>query len=104
MATIQAAVLSTTSAILAQLLTSYRDSTLLASSSTLNPLGLDYIPILQFLVFTLLNTPPNFLWQEFLEKKFPGYPTEQGKQKLKIDDGGKVSFQSVEHGKTTELW
>ena len=35
---------------------------------TLNPL-----PLLQFTVFTLLNTPPNVLWQDFLESTFPGY-------------------------------
>jgi len=24
-------------------------------------------------IFTLLNCPPNFLWQEYLEQRFPGY-------------------------------
>ena len=89
-ATLQAAVLSTTSSILAQLLTFYRDSAFPETRSTLNPMGLDFVPILRFLFFTVLNTPPNFLWQEYLEKKFPKYSTEKGKQKLKVDDGGKV--------------
>ena len=25
--------------------------------------------------FTLLTCPPNFLWQEYLERRFPGYTT-----------------------------
>ena len=37
------------------------------------------------LVFTLLSTPPNVLWQQWMESKFPGY----GVQKVKVDDGGK---------------
>ncbi|KAL2042608.1 hypothetical protein N7G274_004367 [Stereocaulon virgatum] len=36
------------------------------------------------LVFTLLSTPPNFLWQQWMESKFPGYKF----QKVKVDDGG----------------
>ena len=94
-ATLQAAVLSATSSVIAQLLTSYRDSTFLSSSSTLNPLGLDFKLVIQFFLFTLLNTPPNFLWQQFLEKKFPGYPAQKGKQKVKVDDGGKVRALAI---------
>ncbi|MCJ1250774.1 hypothetical protein MMC30_008002 [Trapelia coarctata] len=33
-------------------------------------------------------TPPNFLWQEYLEKTFPGYPVQKGKQKMKVDEDG----------------
>ena len=89
--TIQAAILNVTSSILAQLMTSYRKGKFASTASPLNPLSLRFGPIFQFLIFCLLSTPPNFLWQEYLEKKFPGYPVQQGKQKLKLDDGGKVS-------------
>ena len=37
------------------------------------------------LIFTLLSTPPNFLWQQWMESKFPGYKV----QKVEVDDGGK---------------
>lgn len=30
------------------------------------------IPLAQFVIFTLLSCPPNILWQEYLEYKFPG--------------------------------
>lgn len=89
-ATLQSAILNITSSILAQLLTAYRESTLGASSTALNPLGLDFVPILQFLILSLVLTPPNFKWQQFLERTFPGYPAKAGKQKLKVDDNGKV--------------
>lgn len=91
-ATIQAAVLNVTSSILAQLLTSYRKRHLASSASAVNPLSLQLAPIIQFLIFCLVSTPPNFLWQEYLERKFPAYPVQQGKPKLKLDDDGKVSY------------
>lgn len=37
------------------------------------------------LLYTLLSTPPNFLWQQYIENKFPGYTLK----KLDVDDGGK---------------
>lgn len=89
--TIQAAILNVTSSILAQLMTAYRKGSFASTASTANPLSLQVVPIIQFLVFCLLSTPPNFLWQELLEVKFPGYPVQQGKPKLKLDDDGKVS-------------
>ncbi|MCJ1476095.1 hypothetical protein MMC13_004760 [Lambiella insularis] len=88
-ATIQAAVLNVTSSVLAQLLTAYRRSSFNPSSSSLNPLGLDFVAIIQYLICTLLLTPPNFIWQGFLERTFPGYPIQKGKQKLKVDEDGK---------------
>ena len=89
-ATVQASVLNVTSSVLAQLLLAYQKSSFPSSPSTFNPFGLELIPILQFLFWCLLSTPPNFLWQEFLEKHFPGYPAQKDKQKIKVDDGGKV--------------
>ena len=90
-ATIQAAILNVTSSVLAQVFKSYGKSGFGAiTASNLNPLGLDVVPIIQFLIFCLLSTPPNFLFQQFLESRLPAYPTQKGKQKLKIDDGGEV--------------
>lgn len=67
-ATLQSAILTLCSLLIAQYLT---------SSPPPN------IPTL--LLYTLLSTPPNYLWQQFIESKFPGYTL----QKLDVDDGGK---------------
>lgn len=60
--TIQAAALAGLSNILAQAIQAYR---------TDQPISLDYGTLLQFVVFSLVATPPNVLWQEYLEEKFP---------------------------------
>ena len=49
------------------------------------PLNLDFVPLFQFVVFTLISCPPNILWQELLEATFPGY-TYQSAPKAKVDD------------------
>lgn len=67
-ATLQATVLTLCSLLIARFLT---------SSPPPN------IPAL--LIYTLLSTPPNFWWQEYIEKIFPGYKVG----KVEIDDGGK---------------
>lgn len=38
------------------------------------PFALDFAQLLRFIVLTLLTAPPNFHWQQFLERSFPGYP------------------------------
>ncbi|RYP69960.1 hypothetical protein DL771_005751 [Monosporascus sp. 5C6A] len=63
-ATIQSAVLAATSNFLAQALMAYRKET---------PLVIDWVPMFQFVLFALISTPPNFLWQEYLETTFPAY-------------------------------
>ena len=60
--TLQAASLAGLSNVLAQIIQAYR---------TDKPLSLDYATFLQFVVFSLLATPPNILWQEYLEERFP---------------------------------
>ncbi|OAA61658.1 Mpv17/PMP22 [Niveomyces insectorum RCEF 264] len=62
--TFQAAVLSVLSSLLAQILTAYRTRT---------PLALDWDSIAKFFVFTCLTTPPNIIWQTFLEHTFPAF-------------------------------
>ncbi|KAH6854907.1 hypothetical protein B0I37DRAFT_422784 [Chaetomium sp. MPI-CAGE-AT-0009] len=63
-ATIQGAVISAISNILAQAITAHQNNT---------PLIIDYIPVFQYTLFAILSTPPNFLWQDFLESTFPAY-------------------------------
>ena len=102
--TIQAAILNLISSVLAQLLTLYRKSTFASEPTLLNPLGLDFIPILRFLVFCIATTPPNFLWQEYLERRFPAYPVQDPRQKVKVDDDGKVLPLYTPRGKYRFLY
>ncbi|KAF9738318.1 hypothetical protein PMIN06_006805 [Paraphaeosphaeria minitans] len=71
--TVQGAVLSVTSNILAQALTSYKEDT---------PFTISLPPILKFAIFSIISNPPNILWQTFLEDTFPStVPAEApGKQ------------------------
>ncbi|KAG6094608.1 hypothetical protein E4U30_003218 [Claviceps sp. LM220 group G6] len=61
-ATLQAALLGAISNILAQSIQSYRNQT---------TLEVDWIPVFQFLIFSIISTPPNFIWQDYLESTFP---------------------------------
>ncbi|RDL41011.1 uncharacterized protein BP5553_00990 [Venustampulla echinocandica] len=62
--TIQACVMAVVSNLTAQFITAYKTK----SDYTIN-----WTPVLQFIIFTALNTPPNFLWQSFLESTFPSH-------------------------------
>ena len=66
-ATLQSAVLSLCSALVATYFTKS------------NP------PIVALVLFTLLSTPPNYAWQQKVEKLLPGYDI----RKVEVDDGGK---------------
>lgn len=37
------------------------------------PFTFDVIELLRFFVLSLITTPPNFKWQQFLERTFPAY-------------------------------
>ncbi|KAK0633092.1 hypothetical protein B0T14DRAFT_505829 [Immersiella caudata] len=63
-ATLQSAIIGAFSNCLAQVIT---------AQTTKTPLQISYPPIFQFFLFALLSTPPNFLWQEFLESSFPAF-------------------------------
>lgn len=41
--------------------------------------------IASLIIYSVLATPPNFWWQQFIESKFPGYTV----RKVEVDDGGK---------------
>ncbi|KAL0937732.1 integral membrane mpv17 pmp22 [Colletotrichum truncatum] len=69
-ATLQSAALAGTSNLLAQALTAYRSD---------SQLVIDWVPVFQFVLNAIVTTPPNFMWQEFLEESFPAShvsPTE----------------------------
>ncbi|KAK4162010.1 hypothetical protein QBC43DRAFT_267452 [Cladorrhinum sp. PSN259] len=63
-ATIQAAVITTISNLIAQAISAQQEN---------KPLTINPVPTFQFILFAIVSTPPNFLWQEFLESTFPGY-------------------------------
>jgi protein Mpv17 len=50
-------------------------------TSRQEPFALDVVPLLHFVLFAFLSCPPNYLWQEFLEKLFPGYTIGSDGQK-----------------------
>jgi protein Mpv17 len=75
--TVQAASLAGLSNLLAQVIQVYRAD---------KPLSLDYVTLLQFVIFSLLATPPNILWLEYLEEKFPADVVD-GKGNKKLHKG-----------------
>lgn len=36
------------------------------------PISLNLTTLIQFVTLTIINTPPNFLWQQYLEASYPG--------------------------------
>ncbi|KAK4061796.1 hypothetical protein Trihar35433_9396 [Trichoderma harzianum] len=82
-ATLQAAALSTASNLCAQFIETYWNET---------AFHLDHIQLFRFIVLSLITAPPNYLWQQFLEKSFPAYPPIQ-----KLRDGGKdIELKAME--------
>ena len=46
------------------------------------PFTLNYTDLFHFILFAILSTPPNYMWQAFLEGQFPGYiPSSQSTKK-----------------------
>ncbi|OTB03995.1 hypothetical protein M426DRAFT_321288 [Hypoxylon sp. CI-4A] len=110
-ATIQSAVLAATSNLLAQSLTAYQNET---------PLVVDWVPVFQFVIYSFINIPPNFLWcvvmphahplippvpaKEFLETTFPAYhisPTPAAVASAAANDK-KALEQEAKEGKLVE--
>ncbi|KAF2740980.1 hypothetical protein EJ04DRAFT_518181 [Polyplosphaeria fusca] len=60
--TLQGAVLSSISNIIAQYISAYKENV---------PFTLDPVPVLKFAIFSVVSNPPNILWQSFLEESFP---------------------------------
>ncbi|KAI2626784.1 hypothetical protein GGR54DRAFT_629140 [Hypoxylon sp. NC1633] len=63
-ATLAAAGLSSASNIIAQFLEAYRDS---------RPFAFDIANFLRFVTVTFVTAPPNYMWQQLLERSFPAY-------------------------------
>ncbi|KAF5018914.1 hypothetical protein F66182_9093 [Fusarium sp. NRRL 66182] len=71
-AIIQNAALGGIANVLAQLITAYR---------TGSQVTIDWVPVFQFLIFNIISTPPNFLWQDYLESAFPAHPPQPSNAK-----------------------
>ncbi|KAK7539813.1 uncharacterized protein J3D65DRAFT_645203 [Phyllosticta citribraziliensis] len=96
-ATLQAALLSSISNILAQIIDAYKGN---------RPFAFNIVEFLRFVVLTFITAPPNYHWQGFLERTFPAYApsgkasykateladrdVEAGESKTSLDDGGYV--------------
>lgn len=63
-ATLAATALASTSNVLAQFLLAYRKQ---------EPFAFDPAGFLRFVIVTLLTAPPNYMWQQLLERTFPAY-------------------------------
>ncbi|KAM0263948.1 hypothetical protein ACHAQJ_000983 [Trichoderma viride] len=63
-AALQAAALSTASNLCAQFIETYWYN---------SNLQLDLIQLIRFIAYTLITAPPNYIWQQFLEKSLPAY-------------------------------
>ncbi|KAF4124781.1 Mpv17 / PMP22 family [Geosmithia morbida] len=82
--TLQAALLSVVSNVAAQYIQSNRQGA---------GLEIDWVPVFQFVLFAMFSTPPNYLWQDWLETTFPSYPDEKsssssGEDKKKEEESG----------------
>ncbi|KAL3954177.1 hypothetical protein ACCO45_012133 [Purpureocillium lilacinum] len=71
-ATLQATALSAASNLCAQFIDAYQHQ---------RAFGLDLSQLVRFLVFTVLTAPPNFIWQQLLERRLPAYPVDARRQK-----------------------
>ncbi|KAH8673480.1 hypothetical protein BX600DRAFT_206112 [Xylariales sp. PMI_506] len=65
-ATIQAAALSSASNVLSQILDAYNKEL---------PFTFDGMHFMRFLILSFITTPPNYVWQQWLERTFPAHGT-----------------------------
>jgi len=68
------------------------------------PFYLDFFQLLRFITLTLMTAPPNYHWQQFLERSFPAHisPSSQGSEgagiELKLSKPGETSPALLEDG------
>ncbi|KAI1500723.1 hypothetical protein F5X99DRAFT_229757 [Biscogniauxia marginata] len=79
-ATLAAAGLSSASNILAQFLQAYRDN---------EPFVFDFTSFLRFVTVTFLTAPPNYMWQQLLERAFPAYGRSSHTMTIANDSSGR---------------
>ncbi|PWY75889.1 hypothetical protein BO83DRAFT_249058 [Aspergillus eucalypticola CBS 122712] len=69
---IQSTILNAIANILAQIIDHYRKSksTTTTTTTTLTP---NLPALLQFITYGIIIVPPNFIWQRYLERRYPGF-------------------------------
>ncbi|TKA64708.1 hypothetical protein B0A55_10097 [Friedmanniomyces simplex] len=97
-ASLMAATLSGISNCLAQCITCYRSNPHIQASADIPTVlttfvsavraDFDPVELLRFFIFSLLVCPPNYLWQKWLEGRFPGYVTKDVAGKREEEVGG----------------
>lgn len=88
-ATLQATGLSTASNISAQLILAYQAK---------RPFTLDIIQLLRFIALSFMTSPPNYQWQQFLERTFPAYPAPP--PSTSAPGGTDIELKMAAHGST----
>lgn len=62
------------------------------------PFSLNFVRLLQFVSFSILACPPNYVWQRFLEAQFPAYTTastEKGALAHDVASGKSTGLQDA---------
>ncbi|KAL9096382.1 MAG: hypothetical protein Q9165_001379 [Trypethelium subeluteriae] len=77
-ATFQATILSSISNILAQFVEAHQQR---------RPFAFDLSAFIRFVIITIITCPPNFLWQQWLERTFPGRKDVDTPEDEKDEDG-----------------
>ena len=72
-------------------------------TSRQRPFSLDFFQLLRFITLTIMTAPPNYHWQQFLERSFPAQvpqtnPSAQGSVELKIANPDGPSPAQLEDG------
>ncbi|KAI9718799.1 MAG: hypothetical protein M1828_006561 [Chrysothrix sp. TS-e1954] len=81
-ATLQATALSSISNILAQIFDAYNEQ---------KPFTFSFLQLLRFQLWTMVSAPPNFQWQAWLERTFPGrapIPTSNPTDNIAMQEEG----------------
>ncbi|KAI0993590.1 hypothetical protein K3495_g14594 [Podosphaera aphanis] len=91
--TTQACVISAISNLIAQYIKALRSNT---------PFTVNWDPLMQFILFTALNSPPNFMWQSYLETRFPSYCSSGSTPRVVVSDE-KSADRLVNHSRKNHL-
>jgi hypothetical protein len=92
--TFQAIIINSIANLIAQFL-EIRHSRLTSTAVDPKPFEVDLWRVAQFVIWTAISVPPNFRWQQFLERRFPAYYEGEKTVKNEADDEGDVGHVEV---------
>jgi hypothetical protein len=67
---------------------------------------IDKVRVLQFVIWTIMSVPPNFKWQQALERRFPAWQVEEVGEKekvLPVVENGEVSVKDPKRPMITDI-